>query len=197
MRERRKEEDDILSPLNVPNPYPPGTLPSTSTPGGSFSVPSPLSASFSSFPVPSPARAVEQRIIVWKDGVPLPATCPVMPKDGVEKLALTALSMPFEPVPMRDAYLSDTDREKDKMRWDKEQKYVGLTNGEVMMIRLAETAAGGDLATAKELLDRILGKPKQQIESKTMNISYSEYLKAQAEKDKQGGEIIDGSVEEL
>lgn len=148
-------------------------------------------------PAPSnmPSNAVNKRVIVWRDGVPVPESHPIIPKDGVEKLALTALSMPFEPVPLRENYEDDIEREKDRMRYEKEKSFQGLTNAEVMMIRLAESAASGDLASAKELMDRILGRPKQQIESKSMHMSYSDYLSALAEEEKNRVHYTDTDIE--
>lgn len=129
---------------------------------------------------------------MWKDGVPVPSTMPVIPKDQIEQLALTALSLPFEPEPLAEKYLCELDRLNDLKRWEEEQKYVGMTNMEVAVIRQAKAAATGDQDALKEMLDRILGKAKQQIDSRSIKMTYADYLKAQAEKDK--AEVVDVEV---
>jgi hypothetical protein len=85
---------------------------------------------------------------------------------NVEDLASTALSLPYKTDPFS---VSD-------------EEFVGMTNAEVMLVRMARLAAGGDLSAANVLLDRVLGKPKQSIESKNVNVSYADVLKEKAER---------------
>ena len=56
----------------------------------------------------------------------------------------------------------------------------GLTNLEVSMMQIANTAAQGDLTQANHILDRILGLPKQSSENVNVNASTSlaEFLKS-------------------
>lgn len=70
-----------------------------------------------------------------------------------------------------------------------EPRFEGMTNAEVMWIRTAEKAASGDLAATNLILDRVLGKPKQSVESMSMSMSYPEFLEflAKKEDNKNGG----------
>ena len=56
-------------------------------------------------------------------------------------------------------------------------QYKGISKGEVILRQLVNKAAYGDHTATKELLDRLLGKPKQQmVESKLLNINYIDFL---------------------
>lgn len=110
---------------------------------------------------------INRRMIVWgPDGVPRPESVPMLSPKNVEDLASTALSLPYKTDPFS---VSD-------------EEFVGMTNAEVMLVRMARLAAGGDLSAANVLLDRVLGKPKQSIESKNVNVSYADVLKEKAER---------------
>jgi hypothetical protein len=54
-----------------------------------------------------------------------------------------------------------------------------------MVIKAAQRAAAGDSDETHKLLDRVLGKPKQQNENLNVNASYSDYLAGLA------GEIVE------
>jgi len=110
---------------------------------------------------------INRRMIVWgPDGVPRPESVPMLSPKAIEDLSITALSLPYKPDP-----LAPSDKE-----------FEGMTNAEVMLVRLARTAAGGSLAATETLLDRVLGRPKQSIESKNVNVSYADVLKEKADR---------------
>lgn len=96
------------------------------------------------------------------NGLPVPTNVPALSKNAVEELATTALSLPYE----------------DPLGLPSE--FDGMTNAEVMMIRMARKAAAGDVDTAVHLLDRVLGRPKQSVESKSLRLTYEDYLKEMA-----------------
>ena len=124
---------------------------------------------------------IPRRMIQWDaNGMPVPATVPMVSKEGVSELARTVMSLPFEPARGLDGEVSEEER-----------GYVeqGLTNIEVTLLRMAKAAASGDLSTANVLLDRILGKPKQSVESKSLTLTYEDWLKAQAAKEEHGDTI--------
>jgi len=108
---------------------------------------------------------IHRRLIIWnKDGTPVPATVPVLAKSQIEDLALAVISLPYEdPLGL-------------------EPEFEGMTIAEVMFIRRARKAARGDPHATDALIDRILGRPKQSAEVKTMRVSYEDYLKEQAAK---------------
>jgi hypothetical protein len=62
-------------------------------------------------------------------------------------------------------------------------QYAGMTVGEVMMAKLAITAARGSLPAIKMMLEYTLGRPVQQIESKSMRMNYQDYLAEMANND--------------
>lgn len=73
-----------------------------------------------------------------------------------------------------------------------EDDYVGLTNGEVVAMKLVEMAVRGDTKAINQLLDRMLGKPKQHTESVKMTMGLTEYLDAMAQEEvEHGGPIVD------
>jgi len=115
-------------------------------------------------PQPPSAVIVNRRLMVWgADGLPVPSSSPLITKPQLEALAGAAMSLPYvDPLGLDGG------------------EFDGLTNAEVMMIRMARKAAEGDLAVASELLDRVLGRPKQSVESKSIRMSYEDVLKEMA-----------------
>ena len=115
--------------------------------------------------------------IQWVNGVPEPIVKHITPT-SVKTLATTALSMPYQ-----GEYNEELDM------YIVEPRFAGMTNAEVMWIRTAEKAASGDLAATNLILDRVLGKPKQSVESMSMSMSYPEFLEflAKKEDNKNGG----------
>ncbi len=84
-------------------------------------------------------------------------------KEAVSQLPLTVLSLLYE----------RTEIEKEL---GIDEKYEGMTNAEVAMIRLAEEAARGSLKAIDMLQDRIIGKPKISTENKNINLTYEDLL---------------------
>lgn len=74
-----------------------------------------------------------------------------------------------------------------------EDDYIGLTNGEVVAMKLTELAVRGDMKAINQILDRMLGKPKQQTESVKMTMGLTEYLEAMAQEEAQNnyGVVVD------
>jgi hypothetical protein len=64
--------------------------------------------------------------------------------------------------------------------YEAELEFSGMTNAEVMIVKLARAAARGDKDSTAAMLDRVLGKPKQSVESKSMKLTYEDYLKEMA-----------------
>lgn len=62
--------------------------------------------------------------------------------------------------------------------------FAGKTMFEVIALRYAYRAAEGDQKAMDGFLDRVLGKPKQSVESVNTNISLTDYLKQLAEDEK-------------
>lgn len=109
---------------------------------------------------------IEGKFIKWVDGMPVPVCRQIINKTSIKKLAESVLSIPY----ILD--IADEDLE-------------GLPVAEVMLIRLAQRAAGGDVEALNILLDRVIGKPKQYSESVTMKVSYQEFLEQIAKKEQE------------
>lgn len=118
---------------------------------------------------------LRRMIVFGADGVPRPVSTPLLTKQSIEDLAVTALSLPFKPDP-----LSPSDAE-----------FGGMTNAEVMIVKLARSAAAGSMEATTTLLDRVLGRPKQSLESKSMTMTYADVLKEKAAR----AEAVDVLVE--
>ncbi len=103
---------------------------------------------------------INRRMIIWTpEGVPMPSSSPLLSKQNIEDLATTALSLPYT---------------------GGEEEFASMTNAEVMLVRLARAAAGGDQSAAEALMDRVLGRPKQSVESKSFRMTYEDLLKEKA-----------------
>lgn len=102
--------------------------------------------------------------IQWVNGMPEPVVKHITPS-SVKQLASTALSMPYQ-----GEYNAELDI------FVVEPRFSGMTNAEVMWIKIAEKAATGDLSAVNIILDRVLGKPKQSVESMSMSMTYPEFL---------------------
>lgn len=124
-----------------------------------------------SFPV------AKKTMIQWVNGIPEPAYGNINPS-SIKQLATATLSLPYE-----------GDYNEELGVYIKDPRFEGMTNAEVMWVRVAEKAAAGDLDAAKMILDRVLGKPKQSVETTTMTLTYPEFLEhlaKQEEKAKSG-----------
>ena len=116
-----------------------------------------------------PVTVVPKRVLVWKDGLPTPVDDVLISKAGIEQSMRAALSLKYR------GYW-----DVDKQDWVIEAEFLGMTNIEVLAIRMAQGAANGDLDMMKQILDRTLGKPKQSVESVNMNMSYQDFLEQKA-----------------
>ena len=114
---------------------------------------------------PIPRVAVAGRMIVWDGGVPVLSSAPVLEKSQIEGLAPKALSLPY-----RDLI-------------GLEPEFEGMSNVEVMYIKMAREAADGDRASRKDILDRAIGKPKTSAEVKNFNLTYEDLIKDIAAKE--------------
>lgn len=131
---------------------------------------------------------VNRRVITWtKEGLPVPTSVPALTRQGVEELAITAMSLPYA-VPDVPDHLPEGSREREIAQYehDKEMEFLGMTNAEVIAVKMARMAASGDKEAIRELWDRTLGRPKQSVESKTVRMTYEDVLKEMARREGQG-----------
>jgi len=113
------------------------------------------------------------RHIEWINGIPTPVSVPLISDRGVKEMVPTALSLPYVG---RKVFVRNPTTGEETILLDIEPEFVGMNNLEVMVIKEAQLAAAGNSEATHRLLDRVLGKPKQQNENLNVNASYSEFL---------------------
>lgn len=112
--------------------------------------------------------------IEWVNGTPTIIDKDIISDRGLKDLVPTALSLPYQ-----GKIISEPDENGRFVdRREIEPEFEGMTNAEVMVIKEAQRAAAGNSDATHRLLDRILGKPKQQNENLNVNASYSDYLES-------------------
>ncbi len=102
-------------------------------------------------------------MVNWSSGLPVVEYNRMLTKDTITQLPIVALSMPYQ-------------RTEEEIFLGEDIEFEGLTNAEVMDIRMARGAARGDKESYKIIKDRVLGKPKQEVVKTELTMSYSEYL---------------------
>lgn len=106
--------------------------------------------------------------VVWRNGLPYPEFGePHTPETMLGLIKATA-RLPYEP---------QLDPTTQQIPPD-EQKFVGMDMLEVANYKRAQRAATGSLEDLKSIEDRVIGKPKQQIESVQINATLQEWLEA-------------------
>lgn len=110
----------------------------------------------------------------WVEGQPRPKRRQGMGKEQVQNIHNAAAALPYQgewnPLTQRFEMPPDLD---------------GLTLAEVAIVRQWQKAADGDTKAYTTLMDRMLGKPKQAVETVSMKMSYSEFLDMMAAQDEQ------------
>jgi hypothetical protein len=101
---------------------------------------------------------MKQSVIVWKNNLPVVESREVFPTHDLKTITESIMAEPYDdPLGIFP-------------------QYAGMSNGEVILRQLIGRAALGCKDATKELFDRLVGKPKQQIESKKMTMTYQDYL---------------------
>lgn len=117
----------------------------------------------------NPVAVIPQRVLAWKDGLPFPSEAKLITKPAIEQGIRAAMSTPYR------GYW-----DKDQGCYVMEADFIGMSNYEVMVVRLAGAAANGDLDAIKEVMNRTIGKPKQAIETVSMSMTYQDFLEQKA-----------------
>lgn len=119
-------------------------------------------------------------ITVWRDGVPFISTEPVIPKAKYNDILETAMSAPYT------GYVDPVHGELVI-----EPHLVGKTMIEATLYHVAQSAAQGNPKSIEFVFDRLLGKPKQAIESTNLNMSYQDFLDSIAADTDNAPNVID------
>lgn len=101
---------------------------------------------------------MKQAVIVWKNNIPTTETRDVFPITQIKNVAQTILAEPYyDPLEIYP-------------------EYKGMSKGEVVLRQLIQRAMDGEDTATRELLDRLVGKPKLQVETKRLELTYQDYL---------------------
>ena len=80
-------------------------------------------------------------------------------------------------VPVKKAQLNQLMEQSLALPYDGEDaRYAGLSKGAAIVIDLVDQASKGDPTARKEVLDRLMGKPVQNIKSLSVRASLDEFL---------------------
>jgi hypothetical protein len=104
--------------------------------------------------------------IEWHNNLPRVVGKEVLTKQALNDLNECALTLDYNPIRSEDT----------GEILPSELRFVGKMNAEVAAIKRAEAAAQGDDDIYERVLDRVLGKPKQSVETKSMTMTYQDYL---------------------
>jgi hypothetical protein len=74
---------------------------------------------------------------------------------------------------------------------------LGMTKGEAAFLSVAESAQDGDISALEALLNRLLGKPVQQVNALNVSASLSEFLGGLAAEMDKADPFIDVDVDPL
>jgi hypothetical protein len=121
--------------------------------------------------------------IRWENGVPIPVRMETINKNYIPTLLEILVSEEYE------GHLDETGERFIDSR------YAGNSYLEAILRQMVEGAAAGNAKSAEMVLDRLMGKPKQAIESVNMNMSYEQFLDRLAEDVAKGPKLDPESVE--
>lgn len=108
----------------------------------------------------------------WAEGMPRPKRKTSMGKEQVQNIHNAAAALPYQ-----------GEWNPLTQRFEMPPDMVGLTMAEAAIYRQWLKAADGDTKAYEKLMDRMLGKPKQAVETVSMKLSYSEFLDMLATQD--------------
>jgi len=115
---------------------------------------------------PPASRSTGGRFITWVNGKPIPTYSDPLNKQQMSDLLTAMLSTEYQ---------GELDPQTGEP-CNVDTRFMGMTHAEVMAFRLVEKAAQGHDKSITEILDRILGKPKQSVESVGVRMDYRDYL---------------------
>jgi len=122
--------------------------------------------------------------IVWENGLPVKKFKLQMTKEDMQEMKVHAATQVYHGDwdPVSQSYIADP-------------RYEGLSKIEVAQHKLMDKAAAGDTQALSQIEDRILGKPKQQVESLQINATLESFLEKVAKEE--GLSVGDASHERI
>jgi len=109
--------------------------------------------------ISNPAKG-QKTVVVWENGVPRAHV--EQPK--FDKHNSANLLAELSKIHLNFPYDGD------------EEKYFGMTKGEAMIAQWVDAASTGDADARKDLMDRVMGKPQQNIKSVSIKGSIGDFL---------------------
>jgi hypothetical protein len=111
-------------------------------------------------PATLPSTSKKNYEIVWENGVPRA----LVPQPKFDKTNAAHLLAELSVLNLNFPYEGD------------DPKYFGMTKGEAISAQFVDAAANGDKMAIKELMDRVMGKPQQNIKSVSVKGTLGEFL---------------------
>lgn len=110
-------------------------------------------------PANAPALLEYRAEIEWREGIPYLTKAPTriseQPENNLRLLLRRCLDLPYDGL---------------------NPALAGLSQGEAMMVQLMRQAADGDSDARTQIIDRILGRPQQNIKSLNLSGDINEFL---------------------
>lgn len=118
----------------------------------------------------SSKNAYIEPYIVWENGLPVQKHKVVITKQDIQEMKYHAAVQMYhgEWDPVNECYIPD-------------KRYEGLSKIEVAQHKLMDKAAAGDTAALSQIENRMLGMPKQQVESLNINATLEGFLEKVAQ----------------
>lgn len=120
--------------------------------------------------------------IKWVNGEPVPVNAPPLTKSQIAAIIPAAAAMPYQPTVKRNDW-DEEEAEEHEKRFQREDG-TWLSKYEVAQHRRMDLMAKGDTQVLKEVEDRILGKPMQQVQSFAVTATFESLMLAMAENEK-------------
>lgn len=138
----------------------------------------------------SAKNAYVEPYIVWENGLPVKKHKLVIAKEDIHEMKIHAATQMYQGEwdPINECYIPD-------------KRYEGLSKIEVAQHKLMDKAAAGDTQALQQIENRILGMPKQQVESLNITATLESFLENVANKegmkfapDVDSSDILEGEV---
>lgn len=124
------------------------------------------------YPAPASTKAYVEPYMTIENGVPVKKHRVVMKKEDIQEMKYHAA---------QQMYVGDWDPIAQDYVVD--ERYVGMTKLEVAQHKQMDAAARGDLKALEQIEDRVLGKPKQQVESVQISATLEDFLEKVAQQE--------------
>lgn len=125
-----------------------------------------------------PTPKAGARIIMDERGIPIPIYNPPESKEQVQAMLMNIMSDTFTPFQKPTIVKIEDDNGEVIDSYTEYPATWGLKSNFQLIFeqQVHDATANGNLEAADRLLDRVLGKPKQAVESVNMNMTFADWL---------------------